>query len=328
MKTVLWLRAGAALGTTAFASMASAQTASLYNGGFETLCLFGCGCSGPFSEGWHSPGCDNIVKRRFVGDGLTPAFSPVGTVGAITPNTGNAVTEIGTRGSGGFEGIHTDTINFCYCDQTCGTACAPPFPFFDPFFDYSGGDVVVTGFYMIPASSPITGDVSGIKIEVKVGNQNVAQIEDLSISGHTNGQWMPYSLTFPRSEIQRQYDCNRGILPMCGCSCVPMTPEPNHTKVTIMRFAGDGTPTSGVVYWDDVTYTQLPGGPSCDSIDFNNDGLFPDTLDIDDFLSVFSGGACSNDPNCGDIDFNNDGLFPDTLDVDSLLSVFSGGGCL
>ncbi|HEX2838179.1 MAG TPA: choice-of-anchor X domain-containing protein, partial [Phycisphaerales bacterium] len=51
-----------------------------------------------------------------------------------------------------------------------------------------------------------------------------------------------------------------------------------------------------------------PCGPSCDTIDFNNDGLFPDTMDIDDFLSVFSGGPCSNDPNCGDIDYNNDGL--------------------
>jgi hypothetical protein len=70
-------------------------------------------------------------------------------------------------------------------------------------------------------------------------------------------------------------------------------------------------------------------GPiGCDSIDFNNDGLFPDTLDIDDYLSVFSGGTCSNDPDCGDIDFNNDGLFPDTADIDALLSVFSGGTCL
>ena len=66
----------------------------------------------------------------------------------------------------------------------------------------------------------------------------------------------------------------------------------------------------------------------CDPTDFNNDGLFPDTADVDDFLSVFSGGPCSNDPSCGDIDFNNDGLFPDTLDIDSLLSVFSGGPCL
>jgi hypothetical protein len=65
----------------------------------------------------------------------------------------------------------------------------------------------------------------------------------------------------------------------------------------------------------------------CDDIDFNNDGLFPDTADIDDFLSMFSGGGCSNDPNCGDVDFNNDCLFPDTLDIDTLLLVFSGGPC-
>ncbi len=68
----------------------------------------------------------------------------------------------------------------------------------------------------------------------------------------------------------------------------------------------------------------------CDNIDFNNDGLFPDTADIDEFLSVFSGGPCSTAPapGCNDIDFNNDGLFPDTADIDSLLSVFSGGPCL
>ncbi len=76
-----------------------------------------------------------------------------------------------------------------------------------------------------------------------------------------------------------------------------------------------------------ITSFQLRG-PACDPIDFNTDGLFPDTADIDDFLSVFSGGACSHDPVCGDIDFNNDGLFPDTLDIDALLSVFSGGSCL
>ncbi|MFO0830821.1 MAG: hypothetical protein U0637_03150 [Phycisphaerales bacterium] len=68
-------------------------------------------------------------------------------------------------------------------------------------------------------------------------------------------------------------------------------------------------------------------GVCCDDIDFNRDGLFPDTLDIDAYLSVFSGGACAT-PSCGDIDFNNDGLFPDTMDIDALLSVFSGGVCL
>ena len=74
-------------------------------------------------------------------------------------------------------------------------------------------------------------------------------------------------------------------------------------------------------------YWNTTGNEPCDSIDFNNDGLFPDTADIDDFLSVFSGGTCSTGT-CGDTDFNNDGLFPDTLDIDALLSVFSGGPCI
>jgi hypothetical protein len=73
------------------------------------------------------------------------------------------------------------------------------------------------------------------------------------------------------------------------------------------------------------------GGNQCDDIDWNNDGLFPDTQDIDDFLAVFGSGICAppNPPACNtDIDFNNDGLFPDTLDIDALISVFSGGPCL
>lgn len=76
-----------------------------------------------------------------------------------------------------------------------------------------------------------------------------------------------------------------------------------------------------------VPTSIAPCGPQCDSTDFNGDGLYPDTADIDDFLSVFSGGTCSTGT-CADLDFNNDGLFPDTADFDSLLSVFSGGSCL
>ncbi len=82
---------------------------------------------------------------------------------------------------------------------------------------------------------------------------------------------------------------------------------------------------------DMVMFNALCGSSAaCDSIDFNRDTLFPDTGDIDDFLTVFSGGPCSTDPapGCGDVDFNNDGLFPDVLDIDSLISVFSGGPCL
>lgn len=63
----------------------------------------------------------------------------------------------------------------------------------------------------------------------------------------------------------------------------------------------------------------------CDSVDFNGDGFFPDTADLDAYLLVFSGGTCGG---CGDIDFNNDGYYPDTADMDALLRVFSGGTCI
>jgi fibronectin-binding autotransporter adhesin len=70
---------------------------------------------------------------------------------------------------------------------------------------------------------------------------------------------------------------------------------------------------------------------NCDSVDFNNDGLFPDSTDLDDFIAVLSGGPtqCSTfpTPGCSDVDFNNDGLFPDSSDLDSFLRRLSGGPC-
>ncbi|HEX2838452.1 MAG TPA: alpha-amylase family glycosyl hydrolase [Phycisphaerales bacterium] len=101
-------------------------------------------------------------------------------------------------------------------------------------------------------------------------------------------------------------------LPGCPSSTADLGTAPNMTTISGTQFAS----------------LTLPTPSACDPIDFNGDGLFPDTLDIDDFLSVFSGGPCSNAPSCGDIDFNNDGLFPDTADIDAMLSVFSGGACL
>jgi hypothetical protein len=64
----------------------------------------------------------------------------------------------------------------------------------------------------------------------------------------------------------------------------------------------------------------------CDSIDFNNDGLFPDDADLIEFLSVLSGGECTTGI-CNDIDFNNDGLFPDDADLSAFLRVLSGADC-
>jgi hypothetical protein len=66
--------------------------------------------------------------------------------------------------------------------------------------------------------------------------------------------------------------------------------------------------------------------PPCGSIDFNQDGLFPDDSDLVDFLSILAGGACGT-PSCDTIDFNRDGLFPDEADIVDFLRVLAGGNC-
>ncbi len=77
-----------------------------------------------------------------------------------------------------------------------------------------------------------------------------------------------------------------------------------------------------------ATFTCTPSGPTCDDIDFNNDGASFDPQDIDAFLSVFSEGPCvPPTASCGDIDFNNDNALFDPCDIDSFLLVFSEGPC-
>ncbi len=66
--------------------------------------------------------------------------------------------------------------------------------------------------------------------------------------------------------------------------------------------------------------------PGCDDIDFDNDGLYPTTSDINEILTVFGGGPCSTN-NCDTIDFDQNCNFPDPGDIYSMLSVFSGGPC-
>jgi hypothetical protein len=86
--------------------------------------------------------------------------------------------------------------------------------------------------------------------------------------------------------------------------------------------SSEGTPRPQLRVYYSIT------GPSCDSLDFNNDGASFDPQDIDAFVSVFSEGPCIPDTaTCNDIDFNNDGSLFDPCDIDSFLLLFSEGPC-
>ena len=90
-----------------------------------------------------------------------------------------------------------------------------------------------------------------------------------------------------------------------------------------------GTASSTISFIEATSINFTTGQPqaACDSIDFNNDGVSPDSADLADFLAVFGGGACSTGM-CNDIDFDNDGVSPDSTDIDTLLRVFGGGSCV
>ncbi len=63
---------------------------------------------------------------------------------------------------------------------------------------------------------------------------------------------------------------------------------------------------------------------TCDPIDFNNNGVFPEDQDVIDFFNVLSGGPCDN---CNDIDFNNNNVFPEDQDIIDFFAVLAGGTC-
>ena len=77
-----------------------------------------------------------------------------------------------------------------------------------------------------------------------------------------------------------------------------------------------------------VRLRVLRGG--CDSIDFNNNGVFPEDQDVIDFFDVLAGGSpatCDPVLGCGSIDFNNNGVFPEDQDVIDFFVVLAGGAC-
>jgi hypothetical protein len=76
----------------------------------------------------------------------------------------------------------------------------------------------------------------------------------------------------------------------------------------------------------DMGALERVAGPTCDPIDFNGDGIFPDNQDLIDFIEVFAGGVCPTGT-CNDIDFNNDGIFPDNQDLIDFIEVFAGAPC-
>ncbi len=101
---------------------------------------------------------------------------------------------------------------------------------------------------------------------------------------------------------------------------------PVGTTTVTLRVTDNGNLTGT----DTVLVTVNPGGLICDSIDFNNNGVFPEDQDIADFFETLAGGnpvTCDAQLGCNDIDFNNNGVFPEDEDIIAFFRILAGGTC-
>jgi glycosidase len=96
-------------------------------------------------------------------------------------------------------------------------------------------------------------------------------------------------------------------LPGCASGTGNLGTAPNLNTVAGSQFATLTLPAAG-----------------CDSIDFNNNGVFPEDQDVVDLFDVLAGGGCAG---CNDIDFNNNGVFPEDQDLIDFFTVLAGGAC-
>jgi hypothetical protein len=189
------------------ASGASAQPNLVHNSNFETPDLGDP--SRP--EGW---GPFNTARYRAVGDGLGPILVHSGTH------------SIELRSGADFVGYTTDVFN------------PSTLTYYNPPYVYQGGPVTVSGYYAIPADQPLAGANAGIKLEFRRDNSSIYQaFEQLTINGHTNGNWVSFSFTILDSQISPNFP-----------------PFPTSVSVLPMRF-GNATST-GTIFWDDVTLVQ------------------------------------------------------------------------
>jgi len=105
--------------------------------------------------------------------------------------------------------------------------------------------------------------------------------------------------------------------------------------VSATAIAPDGTTIAGTGRFGNVSSAAwvleglpcMPCLPRCDSIDFNQNTVFPEDQDVIDFFNVLAGGVCSAGNTCSDIDFNNNTVFPEDADVIDFFTVLAGGEC-
>lgn len=230
------------------------------------------------------PGAD----VRELGDGGFPA---------TVARTGNRSVLLNPPANNSFFGITTDAINIYL----------PSRPFYDPSINWLGGNIRVSVWYNIPASSTVNTGRFGIKLNVKLFNQDYATLEPAwDVGGTTNGEWVLHEVVWNKKDFKDQIyflateGCDGvGCFVANGPPPFGIPPYPNRVKVSPARWGGlsGGGPGDGFVFIDDLTVSQDPSCPS----DFDGDAV----VDSNDFVIFVNSYNNFLDFRC---DLNGDGV--------------------
>ncbi|MFO0833155.1 MAG: hypothetical protein U0637_15085 [Phycisphaerales bacterium] len=153
--------------------------------------------------------------------------------------------------------------------------------------DASGNIVTVDTGVTVDNTAPVASltspapcdDVSGVVTIIGVANDAHMSGWVLSYSSPLTGGWVPISTgTANISGVLGTW--NTSGLPSCAYTLRLLVSD----RATVNCNSSHTT--------ERLLNVNVVNPGVCDDIDFNNDSLFPDTNDIDAFLSVFSGGAC------------------------------------
>jgi hypothetical protein len=204
--------------------VASAQLTSVYNPSFEIA-----GLSESEPDGY----------RLFT----APARVRVGVDPGAIARTGIASMRL--SGTGTFVGFDTNVL----------TGLPPNQVLNDLVYDYGCGPVRFSFWYAIPADAPLQSQRLGIKMEFRRSLSNTSiylPFEALPVGpeldgvGHTNGEWRQISLVIEPSEFDFIHNYNNQGM------TYGQTPQ----LVSLLPFRFGDVPDSGVIYIDDMEYSQ------------------------------------------------------------------------
>jgi len=176
---------------------------------------------------------------------------------------------------------------------------------YDPAYEYGGGDLHVSGYYMTPIGEGLgpvgqpADDIVGIKLEFRRVPPNFSiyqAFEFLIPDGNTQGEWVRFDIVVPPEMISPEFP-----------------PYPGSVSILPFRFIPFEVIGQGTIYWDDLCVWQ--DSNACPP-DLNGDGIV-DNGDIGAFVAAFLGGDLA-------ADFNGDGIL-DNGDIGAFVAAFLAG---